>query len=67
MVGVAALLRSAMPNATNSQIAWAMQATAKDLGEKGWDEHHGHGLVHAYDLLKFLLKGGDEVEDLSID
>jgi subtilisin family serine protease len=40
VVGVSTLLWSAMPNATNSQIAWAMQATAKDLGEKGWDEHH---------------------------
>ncbi len=58
--GVAALLWSANPKWTNAQIREAMVMTAMDLGEEGWDPYFGHGLVQAYDALKYLedLKPG---------
>ncbi|NVK40313.1 MAG: S8 family serine peptidase [Oceanospirillaceae bacterium] len=45
--GVAALLRSAHPTATNAEIRAALQGTAKDLGATGRDNAFGFGLVQA--------------------
>jgi serine protease len=53
--GVAALLWSAYPEMTNSQIRAAMTMTALDLGEPGRDIAFGYGLVQAYDALQYLL------------
>ena len=52
--GVAALLWSANPAWTNTQIREAMTMTALDLGEPGRDIAYGYGLVQAYDALQYL-------------
>ena len=56
--GVAALLWSANPKWTNAQIREAMNMTAMDLGEVGWDPHYGYGLVQAFDALQYLQSMG---------
>ena len=55
--GVAALIWSANPAWTNVQIREALKASAKDLGDPGYDVYYGYGLVQAYDAWK-LLGGG---------
>jgi len=52
--GVAALLWSAHPTATNAEIRAAMQATAEDLGAAGRDNAYGFGLVQASDAMAYL-------------
>jgi subtilisin family serine protease len=52
--GVAALLMSACPDASNVEIREAMDMTALDLGDLGRDVHYGFGLVQAYDALDYL-------------
>jgi subtilisin family serine protease len=52
--GVAALIWAAAPNATASDIANAMELTAKDLGDKGRDNTYGFGLINALDAGKML-------------
>ena len=51
-VGVAALVWSLAPAAKASDIADAMKATAKDLGDAGVDNTYGNGLVNALDAGK---------------
>ena len=48
---------SANPDWTNVQIREAMAATAMDLGDEGWDNYYGYGLVQAYDALVYLQSG----------
>lgn len=52
--GVAALIWSANPSWTNSQIRAAMNVTARDLGASGYDTCFGWGLVQAQDALDEL-------------
>jgi len=60
--GVAALLWSYHPDCTNTQIRYAMSATALDVnsangdahGAKGCDDYHGHGLIQAKAALNYL-------------
>ena len=49
--GVAALLASLPAFDTPDKIRAALEATALDLGEPGWDPYYGFGLVQAYDAL----------------
>ena len=54
VAGAIALLKSAFPMATVSQIETALYDSAADLGNHGADDHFGHGLLDvaaAYDLL----------------
>jgi serine protease len=51
---VAALLWSANPSATNSEIRNAMTSTALDLGSAGRDNAYGFGLVQAKAALDFM-------------
>ena len=54
VTGAIALLKSAFPNATVSQIETALYDSAADLGETGADDHYGHGMLDlatAYDIL----------------
>jgi serine protease len=53
-VGVAALAWSVAPTATNVQIANAIQLTAHDLGDTGFDTVYGNGLVDALAAAKQL-------------
>ncbi|KGM53129.1 hypothetical protein N800_09775 [Lysobacter daejeonensis GH1-9] len=56
--GVAALVWSAKPTATNADVRSAMESTALDLGAAGRDNNFGYGLVQAFDATEALLGGG---------
>jgi subtilisin family serine protease len=47
VAGVAALLLSVDPTLTPGEVRHAMDATATDLGNAGYDHHYGFGLVDA--------------------
>ncbi|HEV7425286.1 MAG TPA: S8 family serine peptidase [Thermoanaerobaculia bacterium] len=53
-VGAAALVWAASPNSTATNVATALEQTAKDLGTAGRDTTFGFGLVNAYDAAKML-------------
>jgi len=46
--GVAALLLSAQPTLTSAEAEELLYCTATDLGDPGWDEQFGYGLVNAH-------------------
>jgi subtilisin family serine protease len=48
VAGVAALLLSKHPYLTPQEVAETLYNQAEDLGESGWDEYYGWGLVNAY-------------------
>jgi subtilisin len=48
VAGVAALVLSASPGASNAQVRTLLEGTARDLGPAGWDPGFGYGLVDAY-------------------
>jgi subtilisin family serine protease len=52
--GVAALVWSAKPSATNIEVREALIATAEDLGTPGRDDLYGHGLVKAKKAIDYL-------------
>ena len=54
--GVAALVWSLYPEKTNIEIRAALDYSAEDLGETGWDVDYGFGLVRA-DLAVAYLAG----------
>lgn len=56
VVGVAALVKSINPSLTNAQIRNLLITTAEDIGDPGWDEYFGYGLVDAYAAV--LAAGG---------
>ncbi len=58
VAGVAALVLSRNPSLTNSEVRAIMNSTATDLGDPGWDNEYGHGLVNAYDAVRAALPGG---------
>ena len=58
VAGVAALVWSANPSASNSAVRNALTSTALDLGAAGRDVYYGHGLVQAFDATEALLGGG---------
>lgn len=47
VAGVAALVRSVNPDLTASQVRAVLQDTATDLGDPGWDDRFGYGLLNA--------------------
>jgi subtilisin family serine protease len=53
-VGVAALAWSVAPNLKNSEIADALEKTAKDLGDAGVDNTYGFGLLDAQAAVNLL-------------
>ena len=48
VAGVAALVQSLHPDYGPDEIRQVLQDTAEDLGDAGWDEMYGHGLVDAH-------------------
>ena len=48
VAGVAALMISANPSLSPSNVATLLQANADDLGAAGWDPAYGYGRVNAY-------------------
>jgi subtilisin family serine protease len=54
VAGVTALLKQGKPAATPAQIKQAFINTSKDIGQAGWDQHSGAGIIRgkaAYDHL----------------
>jgi len=52
VAGVAALLKSRFgEQATPAWIKQRLEETAEDLGEAGWDEMYGHGMINAHRAL----------------
>lgn len=58
VAGVAALVWSANPAASNQQVRDALTSTAIDLGTAGRDTSFGWGLVQALSAVDALLSGG---------
>ncbi len=58
VAGTAALVKSANPNLTNAEIRDILESTAEDLGDPGWDQYFGNGLVNAYAAVQSALGGG---------
>ncbi|WMW21768.1 S8 family serine peptidase [Methanolobus mangrovi] len=52
--GVVALLLSANPSLTPDEVRSILQNSATDLGDSGWDDEYGYGLVNAYDAIGYL-------------
>jgi len=55
VAGVAALMLSANPQLTESQVRTILQQTARDLGTAGWDATFGYGLVDAAKAVERVL------------
>jgi subtilisin family serine protease len=58
LAGAVALLKQAVPGATQDGIKAALKATAKDIGPAGFDQHSGSGIVRikaAFDRLRLSL------------
>ena len=53
VAGVAALVQSLHPDYGPDEIRQALQDTAEDLGDAGWDEMYGYGLVDAYAAVSY--------------
>jgi subtilisin family serine protease len=47
VAGVAALVISIHPTYTPAQVRNAIQSSAQDLGDPGWDPEFGWGLIDA--------------------
>ncbi|GAB3347024.1 S8 family serine peptidase [Lysobacter tyrosinilyticus] len=58
--GVAALVWSANPTATNTAVRNALESTALDLGVAGRDNDYGHGLVQALAATTVITSGGGD-------
>ncbi len=56
--GAAAVVWSAVPDATNQQVRDALAATAEDLGAAGRDNYYGHGLIRVADAIAYLQGNG---------
>ena len=57
VAGVAALMLSANPNLTVSQVRSKLRSTATDLGSTGFDTTFGYGLVNANAAVRSALSG----------
>jgi serine protease AprX len=52
--GVVALLKQAKPSVTQDEVKNALKSTAKNIGEPGFDQHSGAGIIQAklaFDML----------------
>lgn len=52
VAGVAALIKSKFPTWSADQIRERLRDSAEDIGEAGWDEYFGYGLVNAFGAVK---------------
>jgi serine protease len=55
--GAAALVWAASPNSTATNVATALEQTARDLGAPGQDDTFGYGLIDAYSAARLLNPG----------
>jgi serine protease len=66
VTAVAALVWSARPSLSASQVRCLLQSTAKDLGAPGYDANYGYGLVQARAALEALEANGRIASDCGI-
>ncbi|MBI3943064.1 MAG: S8 family serine peptidase [Chloroflexi bacterium] len=57
VAGLAALVLSAKPTLTNSQVRQIIQNSADDLGSPGWDQYFGYGRINAYKAMVQATSG----------
>lgn len=57
LAGAVALIKQAVPAATQDGIKGALKATAKDIGPAGFDQHSGAGIVRPKGALDRLRTG----------
>jgi serine protease len=53
VAGVAALIKSVHPAWGPDEIKEAITETARELGQTGWDEQYGYGLIDAYEAVTY--------------
>ncbi|MBN1638524.1 MAG: S8 family serine peptidase [Ignavibacteriales bacterium] len=51
VTGIVSLIKSKNPNLTNDEIRAVLQITSNDIGNKGYDDTTGYGMVNAYQSL----------------
>jgi serine protease AprX len=56
--GVVALLKQAKPSLTQAEAKQALATTAANLGQAGWDQHSGAGVIRAEAALNALAPAG---------
>lgn len=56
VAGVAALLLSKHPKLKPAEVEYILEKTATDLGEKGFDDKYGNGLINPLAAMKFDVK-----------
>ncbi|MGG0657276.1 S8 family peptidase [Rummeliibacillus pycnus] len=56
VAGTVALLLSKHPNLKPAEVEYILEKTATDLGEKGFDNKYGSGLINPVAALKFDVK-----------
>lgn len=61
VAGVAALLLQVNPNLTEAQVRIILQETARDLGEPGFDDNYGYGLVDAYAAVSRAISSNAQI------
>jgi hypothetical protein len=59
VAGIAALMLTVNPDLSPDNIKEILRATARDLGDPGFDEETGHGLVDAYAAVTAARQYGD--------
>jgi serine protease AprX len=62
--GVVALFKQAKPSLTQNEVKNALKVTAKDIGDPGWDQHSGAGIIQPKRALDFLLASWSGWESL---
>jgi len=55
VAGIAALMFAANPELTPGEVATLIESTCADLGDTGWDERYGYGLVDARAAVSSVL------------
>lgn len=56
VAAVAALFKQKYPEATVTDFRFAIQEKSIDLGNNGYDEYYGNGLIDAVEILNYILK-----------
>jgi len=54
VTGVVAVMLSKYPSLSNENIVETLRVQAEDLGEAGWDQFYGWGVVDAYDAISLV-------------
>jgi len=64
VTGVAALVH-ALNISDPDVVRFILQSSAIDLGDSGWDEYFGYGLVNAFNAVSFVLNNQDPMAGFS--